>query len=46
MLNLFHMLAMFRLVFRRRVDMLNFPWGQNVSLLQNLEVIYMFSSIN
>ena len=43
-LNLFFMLAMFRLVFRVRVDILNFlvkrPWGKNVSLLQNLEVIY------
>ena len=48
--NLFYILAMFRLVFRIRVDMLNFlvkrPWGQNVSLLQNLEVIYTFSIIN
>ena len=46
----FYMLAMFRLVFRIRVDMLNFlvmrPWGQNISLLQNLEVIYTFSIIN
>ena len=36
--------AMFRLVFRIRVDVLNFlvkrPWVQNVSSLQNLEVIY------
>ena len=49
-LQLVYMLAMFRLAFRIRVDMLNFlvkrPWGQNVSLLQNLEVIYTFSIIN
>ena len=42
----FYMLAMFRLVFRIRVDMLYFlvkrPWGQNVSLLQNLKVIIRF----
>ena len=41
---------MFRLVFRIRVDMLNClvkgPWGQNVSLLQNFEVIYTLSIIS
>ena len=43
----FYMLAIFRLVFKIRIDMLTFlvkrPWGQNVSLLQILEVIYTFS---
>ena len=40
------MLAMFRLVFRIRVDVLNFlekrPWGQNVSLLQTLKLFIHF----
>ena len=42
----FYMLAMFRLVFRIRVDMLSFlvkrPWGQKVSLLQTLKLIIRF----
>ena len=42
----FYMLAMFRLVFRIGVDMLNVlvkrPWGQNVSLLQTLKLFIRF----
>ena len=43
----FYVLAMFRLVM---VDTLNFlvnrPWSQNVSLLQNFEVTYTFTVIS